>query len=162
MLYFGRLFWLLLLLVGTPGKECGTCSGKKVVRERKTFEVKVKAGTMPDTKCVLPSLLRLILVIHYLSSVSHLLMFKWDRLVLRGESNQLPGATPGDVVLIVNQNSHPKFRRQGNDLVYEHTLDLVRVSPLFFVSSFFVCRFRLLTSTLDDQIASVSLPRAKH
>ena len=49
------------------------------------------------------------------------------RLVLRGESNQMPGATPGDVVLIVNEKPHPVFKRQGSDLIYEHTISLVRV-----------------------------------
>ncbi len=98
MVVLFSFFLKLLFLFSFQGKQCPTCAGQKVVRERKTFDVNIKPGTPSNSK-----------------------------LLLRGESNQRPGVKPGDVCLVINEKPHPLFRREGNDLVYEHHLTVARV-----------------------------------
>lgn len=47
--------------------------------------------------------------------------------VFRGESDQSPGADPGDVVIVVEEKPHDRFRRQENDLIAEVEIDLLTV-----------------------------------
>lgn len=36
-----------------------------------------------------------------------------ERVVFRNAAHQLPGATPGDVIIIIAQKAHPTFNRRG-------------------------------------------------
>jgi len=76
--------------------QCATCRGKKVIQERKTFEVQVKRG-----------------------------MRNGQKIVFKGEANQLPGIIPGDVILVVAQQEHPIFSRAGDDLQISKKLTLL-------------------------------------
>ena len=78
-----------------PAYKCGTCDGKKVVRKKKTLEVKIRPGTKQGTK-----------------------------LYLRGQADQHPDMEPGDIILTIAQKKHPTFSCAGNDLVYKHKLTL--------------------------------------
>ena len=46
-------------------------------------------------------------------------------ITFRGESDQSPSSEPGDVVIVVEEKPHDRFRRQENDLVTDIELDLL-------------------------------------
>lgn len=76
--------------------RCKTCAGKKVVSERKFLEVHIDKG-----------------------------MKGGQPITFAGESDQSPGVEPGDVIIIVDEKPHDRFRREGNDLYAEVELDLL-------------------------------------
>lgn len=67
--------------------KCPHCHGRKVVPETKTLEATIERG-MPS---------------------NHEIRFE-------RESEQQPGVTPGDVIFMLKQRNHPRFKRDGNDL----------------------------------------------
>ena len=75
--------------------RCRRCKGKKTVVERKVLHVPVDRG-VPN---------------------GHKIDF-------RGEGDQLPGVQPGDVQFEIEQKPHPRFRRQGDDLIYKAKIHL--------------------------------------
>lgn len=76
--------------------RCSNCKGKKVMPEKKFLEVHIDKGMKGGQ------------TIHF-----------------RGESDQSPGAEPGDVVIVVDEKSHDRFRRQDNDLFTDIEIDLL-------------------------------------
>lgn len=40
------------------------------------------------------------------------------------EGDELPGVIPADIIFILNTKPHPRFERDGNDLVYTATVPL--------------------------------------
>jgi DnaJ family protein A protein 2 len=76
--------------------KCKTCNGRKVVSEKKMLEVHVDKG-----------------------------MKGGQTITFHGESDQAPGATPGDVIIEVNEKPHDRFRRQNDDLLVEQEVDLL-------------------------------------
>ena len=46
----------------------------------------------------------------------------------RGESDQAPGVTPGDVVIVIEEKPHDRFKRQENDLFVEVEVDLLKLA----------------------------------
>lgn len=49
---------------------------------------------------------------------------KGDRFVVEGRGNTAPGFSRGDVVVVIDLLPHPRFRREGNDLVTVANLSL--------------------------------------
>lgn len=76
--------------------RCQQCKGKKVVPEKKILEVHIDKG-----------------------------MKGGQTVVFQGESDQSPNAEPGDVVIVVEEKPHDKFRRQENDLIIDVQIDLL-------------------------------------
>jgi len=76
--------------------KCKTCNGKKVVSEKKVLEVHIDKG-----------------------------MKGGQTINFRGESDQAPGVTPGDVIIVIEEKQHDRFKRQENDLVTEIEVDLL-------------------------------------
>lgn len=76
--------------------KCKTCNGKKVVSEKKMLEVHIDKG-----------------------------MRGGQTINFRGESDQAPGVTPGDVIIVIEERPHERFKRQENDLFYEQEVDLL-------------------------------------
>lgn len=76
--------------------KCRTCNGKKVVSEKKILEVHIDKG-----------------------------MKGGQTITFRGESDQAPGAQSGDVVIVIEEKPHDRFRRQDNDLFVEQDVDLL-------------------------------------
>lgn len=76
--------------------RCKGCAGKKVVNERKILEVFIDKG-----------------------------MVDGQKITFSGEGDQAPGIVPGDVVIVVEEKPHPRFKRKGADLYYEASIDLV-------------------------------------
>lgn len=76
--------------------RCTSCKGKKVIAEKKFLEVHIDKG-----------------------------MRGGQTVTFRGESDQSPTAEPGDVLIVVEEKPHDRFRRQENDLIIEVEVDLL-------------------------------------
>ncbi|KAF9385058.1 Type I HSP40 co-chaperone [Podila verticillata] len=76
--------------------KCKHCNGRKVTQVRKVLEVHIDRG-MKDGR----------------------------KIVFNGEGDQAPGTIPGDVVIVLEQREHERFKRTGDDLYYNAKIDLV-------------------------------------
>lgn len=76
--------------------RCGTCVGKKVVKEKSVLEVNVEPGTPAGFQ-----------------------------IVYDGQADQAPGMKPGDIIVTVTEKPHALFKRQGNDLFCKLPIELV-------------------------------------
>ncbi|KAG9071982.1 Type I HSP40 co-chaperone [Linnemannia hyalina] len=76
--------------------KCKFCNAKKVTQVRKVLEVHIDRG-----------------------------MKHGRRIVFNGEGDQAPGTIPGDVVIVLDQREHERFRRSDDDLFYNAKVDLV-------------------------------------
>jgi DnaJ family protein A protein 2 len=79
-----------------PKDRCKQCQGKKVVSEKKFLEVHIDKG-----------------------------MKGGQTIRFEGESDQAPDTVPGDVVIVVEEKAHPRFKRDGNNLYVEIEVDLL-------------------------------------
>ncbi|CAA7270157.1 unnamed protein product [Cyclocybe aegerita] len=79
-----------------PKDRCTNCKGKKVLPEKKYLEVHIDKG-----------------------------MKGGQTIQFRGESDQSPNAETGDVVIVIEEKPHDRFRRQENDLIIEVEIDLL-------------------------------------
>lgn len=52
-----------------------------------------------------------------------------------------PDTVTGDIVFVLQQKEHPKFKRKGEDLFYEHTLSLTEA----------LCGFQFALTHLDGR-----------
>ncbi|KAL9254027.1 DnaJ protein homolog ANJ1-like protein [Drosera capensis] len=92
--------------------RCPQCKGEKVVPEKKVLEVIVEKGMQNGQKITFP-----------------------------GEADEAPDTVTGDIVFILQQKEHPKFKRKGEDLFYEHTLSLREA----------LCGFKFVITHLDGR-----------
>ncbi|RGB37785.1 DNAJ domain-containing protein Mas5 [Rhizophagus diaphanus] len=76
--------------------KCKNCSGKKIVSERKVLEVHIDKG-----------------------------MKNGQEITFAGEADQSPGVEPGDVIIQIEEKSHDRFQRRGNDLYYTAKINLL-------------------------------------
>jgi DnaJ family protein A protein 2 len=79
-----------------PKHKCKVCNAKKVVSERKVLEVHIDKG-----------------------------MKGGQQITFSGESDQAPNTIPGDVIIVVEEKPHELFRRRGDNLFCEVTIDLL-------------------------------------
>ncbi|KAI9355147.1 hypothetical protein DFJ73DRAFT_759182 [Zopfochytrium polystomum] len=79
-----------------PKDRCKECEGRKVLNERKILEVFIDRG-----------------------------MSDGQRITFSGEADQTPGVEPGDIIIQLDEKPHPRFKRRGDDLYAEVTLDLL-------------------------------------
>nr|GMD07508.1 DnaJ protein homolog [Ipomoea batatas] len=49
-----------------------------------------------------------------------------QKITFPGEADEAPDTVTGDIVFILQQKEHLKFKRKGDDLFFEHTLTLLR------------------------------------
>ncbi|XP_030455500.1 dnaJ protein homolog [Syzygium oleosum] len=92
--------------------RCPQCKGDKVVPEKKVLEVVVEKGMQNGQKITFP-----------------------------GEADEAPDTVTGDIVFILQQKEHPKFKRKGEDLFVEHTLSLTEA----------LCGFQFVLTHLDGR-----------
>ncbi|KAH9699407.1 Chaperone DNA J 1-like [Citrus sinensis] len=92
--------------------RCPQCKGDKVVQEKKVLEVIVEKGMQNGQKITFP-----------------------------GEADEAPDTVTGDIVFVLQQKEHPKFKRKGEDLFYEHTLSLTEA----------LCGFQFALTHLDGR-----------
>ncbi|OBZ82341.1 Mitochondrial protein import protein MAS5 [Choanephora cucurbitarum] len=76
--------------------RCKECLGKKITSERKILEVHIERG-----------------------------MRDGQKITFSKEGDQAPGIIPGDIVILLDEKPHPRFTRQGDDLIYEAKIDLL-------------------------------------
>ena len=75
--------------------KCQVCKGKKVTKEKKILEAMIDKGAPNNCQ------------------------YKFH-----GEADQFPGQEAGDVVIVVQEQPHKKFKRKGADLLIEHKITL--------------------------------------
>ncbi|KAH0714436.1 hypothetical protein KY284_007341 [Solanum tuberosum] len=92
--------------------RCPQCKGEKVVQEKKVLEVHVEKGMQNGQKVTFP-----------------------------GEADEAPETITGDIVFVLQQKEHPKFKRKGDDLFVEHTLTLTEA----------LCGFQFVLTHLDNR-----------
>ncbi|OCT84617.1 hypothetical protein XELAEV_18022770mg, partial [Xenopus laevis] len=96
--------------------RCKKCEGSKVIKEVKILEVHVDKG-----------------------------MKHGQRITFSGEADQAPGVEPGDIVLVLQEQDHEVFQRDGNDLNMTHKIGLVEA----------LCGFQLTFKHLDARSVRV-------
>jgi len=79
-----------------PKDRCKQCLGKKITNERKVLEVHIGRG-MKDGQTI----------------------------TFAEEADQAPNVIPGDVVIVVDEKPHERFKRKGDDLFAEVSVDLL-------------------------------------
>ncbi|KNC48452.1 heat shock protein Ddj1 [Thecamonas trahens ATCC 50062] len=100
-----------------PGDRCTGCSGDKVVVKKKVLRVEIDPG-----------------------------MATGENIVFRGEADQAPNHLPGDVVIVLQQEDHPIFTRDGDDLYVDKELTLVEA----------LCGYQFLVTHLDGRVLLVT------
>ncbi|XP_014246477.1 dnaJ homolog subfamily A member 1-like isoform X2 [Cimex lectularius] len=95
-----------------PQDCCTVCKGKKVIHQKKIIEFPIDKG-----------------------------MHNEQKVVFTGEGNQEPDLEPGDIVIILEEEEHPIFKRSGNDLIMMMKLELVEA----------LCGFQKTIRTLDGR-----------
>jgi len=95
-----------------PRKKCKECNGKKVCEEKKILEVQVDKG-----------------------------MKEGQKVSFRGEGDQQPGVETGDVVIVLQQISHDRFTRHGDDLTMNLKIGLTEA----------LCGFKIPIQHLDNR-----------
>ncbi|XP_057398290.1 dnaJ homolog subfamily A member 4 isoform X3 [Balaenoptera acutorostrata] len=78
-----------------PKDRCESCSGAKVIREKKSIEVHVEKG-----------------------------MKDGQKILFHGEGDQEPELEPGDVIIVLDQKDHSVFQRRGHDLIMKMKIQL--------------------------------------
>lgn len=76
--------------------RCTVCKGKKVLPEKKLLEVHIDKG-----------------------------MKGGQTIQFNGESDQAPGAISGDVIIVIEEKPHDRFKRQDTDLITDIEVDLL-------------------------------------
>lgn len=99
--------------------KCKVCKGKKVCKDRKVLEVHIEKG-----------------------------MKSGHKIKFSGEADEIPGTVPGDVIIVVQQKEHERFKRKGADLV--ESVDLTLSEAL--------CGFTKIITHLDGRTVSVTMP----
>ncbi|GAA96362.1 hypothetical protein E5Q_03028 [Mixia osmundae IAM 14324] len=102
-----------------PKDKCRTCDGKKIINERKVLEVFIDKG-----------------------------MKDGQEIRFNGEADQAPNVLPGDVVIVVDERPHPRFKRRGNDLICEASVDLLTA----------LAGGNITIEHLDDRTLNVQIP----
>ncbi|KAK4758192.1 hypothetical protein SAY87_019493 [Trapa incisa] len=92
--------------------RCPQCKGEKVVPEKKVLEVYAEKGMQNGQKITFP-----------------------------GEADEAPDTVTGDIVFVLQQKEHPKFKRKGEDLFVEHNLSLTEA----------LCGFQFVLTHLDGR-----------
>jgi DnaJ family protein A protein 2 len=75
--------------------KCKNCNGKRVCKEKKIIDAEIDKGS-PNNQAY----------------------------TFYGEADEYPGAEPGDVIIIVQEQPHKTFKRKGADLLMEKEITL--------------------------------------
>ncbi|CAA7048548.1 unnamed protein product [Microthlaspi erraticum] len=92
--------------------RCPQCKGDKVIPEKKVLEVNVEKGMQHSQK-----------------------------ITFEGQADEAPDTVTGDIVFVLQQKEHPKFKRKGEDLFVEHTISLTEA----------LCGFQFVLTHLDGR-----------
>lgn len=64
-----------------------------------------------------------------------------QRIVFRGEGDQMPGVEPGNVIIVLQEKPHANFKRDGPDLFLQKTITLTEA----------LCGFQSVVTQLDGR-----------
>eukprot|EP00271_Cylindrocystis_brebissonii_P007206 TRINITY_DN20466_c0_g1_i1.p1 TRINITY_DN20466_c0_g1~~TRINITY_DN20466_c0_g1_i1.p1 ORF type:complete len:425 (-),score=88.31 TRINITY_DN20466_c0_g1_i1:858-2132(-) len=92
--------------------KCTVCKAQKVVQEKKVLEVHVEKG-----------------------------MQHGQRITFQGEADEAPDTVTGDIVFVLQQKEHARFKRKGDDLFMDHDLTLTEA----------LCGFQFPLTHLDGR-----------
>lgn len=76
--------------------RCKQCNGKKITQERQVLEARIEIG-----------------------------MEDGQQIVFKEAADQAPNTVPGDVIIVVDEQPHSRFKRRKNDLVTDVHIDLL-------------------------------------
>lgn len=99
--------------------KCKQCNGRKVKKSRDVLEVFVEPG-----------------------------MKHGQKIVFKGQADAKPGMEPGDMIFIIQEKKHPRFKRQGINLVYQHHITLQEA----------LCGSKFVLTHLDERELMISTP----
>ncbi|XP_062514994.1 dnaJ homolog subfamily A member 1-like [Corticium candelabrum] len=97
--------------------RCKSCRGHKTVTLKRSLEIHVDKG-----------------------------MEDGQKITFMGEADQQPGKEPGDIVIILDEEQHRTFKRQGTDLRIEMEISLVEA----------LCGFQRPITHLDERVLVIS------
>lgn len=100
-----------------PRDRCKHCQGRKVTRERKILEVHIDKG-----------------------------MTDGQQIRFSGEGDQEPGLEPGDIMIILDEKEHSRYKRKGENLHMTMELNLSEA----------LCGFHKTITTLDNRILVIN------
>ena len=121
--------------------RCPQCKGEKVVPEKKVLEVVVEKGMQNGQKITFPGEADEAVCLETLfACVFEMLLYHLSVIDILFVCLQ-PDTVTGDIVFVLQQKEHPKFKRKGEDLFYEHTLNLTEA----------LCGFRFVLTHLDGR-----------
>lgn len=101
-----------------PQDRCDVCHGNKVVDASKVLEILVEKG-----------------------------MKNGEKIVARGEGNEEPGATAGDIIFIIEEREHDTFKHRGADLLVIRHISLAQA----------LCGFSDTITHLDGRVLKFTL-----
>jgi DnaJ family protein A protein 2 len=99
-----------------PKDRCKTCEGRRTVKEKKTLEVFIHKG-----------------------------MRHGQRIPFQGEGDEAPDIVPGDVVVVLQQQEHDVFKREGPNLFMTKKISLADA----------LCGTHFAVRHLDGRVLSV-------
>lgn len=79
----------------TMAKKCSHCRGGRLVKDDKNIEVTIEKG-----------------------------MANGDHIVIEKEAEQVPDMARGDLIFIIKQQSHPTFKRVGDNLFIDMKINM--------------------------------------
>ncbi|XP_063295141.1 dnaJ homolog subfamily A member 4-like [Pelobates fuscus] len=100
-----------------PRDRCHGCNGRKVTRQKKILTVHIDKG-----------------------------MKSGQNIIFHNEGDQAPGLEPGDIVIILEQKSHPIFQRKIHDLLMKMEIELADA----------LCGCKQFVKTLDGRTLLVT------
>ncbi len=71
-----------------------------------------------------------------------------QQITFKEEADQAPNTVPGDVVIVIDEKPHPRFKRRKNDLFIDVEVDLLTA----------LAGGKILIEHLDDHALSVEIP----
>lgn len=92
--------------------RCDGCKGNKTIEEKKEIVIHIDKG-----------------------------MKDGQKVVFRGEGHHLPDSIQGDIIVLLKEQAHDKFKREQNDLIVNQTISITQA----------LCGFDLLIKHLDDR-----------
>jgi len=105
-----------------PKLRCKKCNGRKVNRERKILEVQVDKG-----------------------------MEDGQKITFSSEGDQEPGLEPGDIIIVLDEKAHEKFKRSGQDLIVKMDINLTEA----------LTGMKKTIKTLDDRTLVIQTVRGE-
>mmetsp|Transcript_17829 Transcript_17829/g.39091 ORF Transcript_17829/g.39091 Transcript_17829/m.39091 type:complete len:468 (+) Transcript_17829:21-1424(+) len=106
------------------GKNCQSCKSKGIVKEKKSFEIRVESGALDATEY----------------------RFK-------GQADEAPGHDTGDVVIVVRQKPHKTFQRVKDSLLMSKKISLSEALCGFEISTQYLDGEQLVVRSKPGQVA---------